>query len=399
MLSIWYKRYSSQPHQPFFTSGMVLLIIFLFLLGAKQLNIINLNVSIFKLHAYPMIHIVFVQFFLGFLFVVFPKFLMQASVDIKAYMSRYFLYLSGSITYISSLFISTNLTKVALIILLIANITSFQTLFKIYKKSVVTDKRDTSWILIAFAFGILSNLVFFISSFSFSFAFLLQKFSINLGFYLFIFALIFTVSQRMIPFFTTGKVPGYKINKSKYLLEISSILLGLKTISSTLNYPLFSAVVNFALFAFFAYELLRWRLPILKTTAIMWILYLALLWIPIGFFISFVESISDILSVGFFFEQSPLHIIAIGYFVTILIGFGTRVTLGHSGRVPTADKITIAIFWSVQLVVLVRFFSGVSSNFGLNYYPLIASSAFLLVLVLLVWVFKYLPILIRLQES
>jgi uncharacterized protein involved in response to NO len=199
----------------------------------------------------------------------------------------------------------------------------------------------------------------------------------------------------MIPFFTTGKVPNYKINKSKYILEISFILLGLKAISSSLNYPLLSVIVNFALFAFFTYELLKWKLPILKTTAIMWVLYLALLWIPVGFFVFLAESISDLLNFNFFFGQFPLHIIAIGYFVTVLIGFGTRVTLGHSGKIPTADKTTITIFWSIQIVILLRILAGISPNIGLNYAFWIAVSAFLLVFVLLAWSYKYLLVLLK----
>ncbi|NOX14644.1 MAG: NnrS family protein [Epsilonproteobacteria bacterium] len=395
MLSNWYKKYSSQPHQPFFTNGIVLFIIFLLIVGFQYSGIANFQNSIFILHAYPMIHIVLVQFFLGFLFVVFPKFLMQADLKKQTYMNRYFLYLIGSILYVVSLFFDINITKIAIIILLIASIISFKTLFDIYKKSVVTNKYDMTWVLVAFSFGILSNVLFFLSTFDFSLSQVIQKFSINLGFYSFIFALIFTISQRMIPFFTTGKVPNYKINKSKYILEISFLLLGLKAISSTINYPIFSAIINLALFSFFTYELLKWKLPVLKTTAIMWILYLALLWIPIGFFISFTESISELFNIGFFFEQAPLHIIAIGYFVTALIGFGTRVTLGHSGKIPTADKMTIAIFWSIQLIVFIRFFAGISLNYGLNYPYFIALSAFLLVFVLLVWSYKYLLVLVK----
>ncbi len=395
MFSNLYKKFSSQPHQPFFVNGVILFIIFLLLLASKYANIIPLNDSMPYIHEYPMIHIILIQFFLGFLFVVFPKFLTQANVAKQIYMSIFFLYTFGSITYLASLFLGANLTKIAIIILLIASITSFQTLFKIHQKSIVTDKHDTTWILIAFFFGILSNFLFFISTFNFNFSYELQKFSINLGFFLFIFAIIFTVSQRMVPFFTSGNVQNYKINKSKYILEITFVLLGLKIISLSLNYPLFSVIINFALFAFFTYELLRWKLPIFKTTAIMWILYLGLFWIPIGFFMYFIESISNLLNLGIFFEQSPLHAIAIGYFVTMLIGFGTRVTLGHAGKIPTADKATIAIFWFIQIIVLIRIFAGISLNMGLDYTFWIALSAFLLALALLVWSCKYLLILIK----
>jgi len=395
MFQTWYKKFSSQPHQPFFTNGIVLFIVFLLLLGVKYSNIISLNVTMPKIHEYPIIHIILVQFFLGFLFVVFPKFLTQASVTRKTYMTRYFLYTLGSVAYIASLFMHKNITSIAVAILLVANVTSLLTLFNIHKKSIVKDKRDTTWILVAFSFGVISNFLFFISTFNFTLASQLQSFSINLGFYLFIFALIFTISQRMIPFFTTGKVLGYKINKSKYLLEICFMLLGIKVISLSINYPLINILANFFLFAFFTYELIKWKLPIFKTTAIMWVLYLALLWIPIGFFTSLIKSILNLSKTDFFFGQFPLHIIAIGYFVTILIGFGTRVTLGHAGKIPSADKTTIAIFWSIQILVLLRIFASISPNFGLDYSFWIMTSAFFLAFILIFWSLKYISILTK----
>jgi len=390
-----FKQISSQPHQPFFVSGVILFIIFLLLIGANYASLITLDSSLSSLHSYPMIHIIFIQFFLGFLFVVFPKFLSQESVHVKIYMNRSFLFNVGAITYIASLFIGQRLEQIAIVLLLAASTTSFLTLFKIYKKSIVANKHDTKFILIAFGFGVLSNLLFFISTLGFTYSQQIEKLSINLGFYLFIFALIFTISQRMIPFFSSVKAQDYVINKSKYILETSFILLGLKVISLSIDNHLFSYIISFLLFGYFTYELLKWKLPVFKVTAIMWILYLSLLWIPIGFFLSLLESFTTMLNMNIVFEHSPLHAIAIGYFATILIGFGTRVTLGHSGRTPTADNITIVMFWTIQLIVLVRIFAGLSLNMELDYTFWIATSAFLLALALILWSFKYLGILIR----
>jgi len=389
------KQLYSQPHQPFFATAMLLFITFLSLIGATYANLIDLDISILTLHAYPMIHIIFIQFFLGFLFIVFPKFLMQESINKKIYKNRHFLFFIGAITYIVALFVGKRLEQIAIVLLLAASITSFLTLYKIYKKSKVPNRYDTKFILIAFGFGIISNLLFFISTFDFLYAVSLQQFSINLGLYLFLFALIFTISQRMIPFFTSVKVQEYKINKSKYILEISFILLGLKVISLSLNNHIFSAIIDFALFIHFSYELLKWRLPALKVTAIMWILYLALFWIPMGLFLSLLESSTTLLNVNINFEYVPLHAIAIGYFITILIGFGTRIVLGHAGQTPTANKATIILFWAIQFIVLLRIFAGFSINTNFDYTFWITTSAFSLSLILILWSLKYLKVLLK----
>jgi uncharacterized protein involved in response to NO len=307
-------------------------------------------------------------------------------------MNRFFLFTAGGILYVASLFISKELNQLAIIILIVATIVSFRTLFAMYRKSIVKEKKDTTWILVAFGFGILSNILFFISTFGF---FILETIGINIGFYLFLLGVVFVVSQRMIPFFSTIKVQGYVINKSKYLLEVAFSLFGLKVVALALEHSLFSLILDFSLFTFFTYELLKWRLPVFKVTAIMWVLYLSLFWLPVGFFILFLESASNLFNLGIAFEKSALHALAVGYFSTVLIGFGSRVVLGHSGTTPTADKLTIVIFWAIQVVVIVRLFAGFSLNGEFNYIFWITTSALLLALGLVIWSFRYLGILIR----
>ncbi len=387
-----YNKFASQPHQPFFTAGILFFITFLLILGFNYSGVISLDSSISGFHSYPLINIVFIQFFLGFLFVVFPRFLTQAAIPIKTYMNIFFIFTLGGITYISSLFIGLGLNKLAIFILIIASLTSFKTLFDIYQKSIVTNKYDTTWILIAFGFGLSANILFFISTFGFP---LLETFSIHIGFYLFLFALIFTITQRMVPFFSSVKVQGYIINKSKYILEIAFSMLGLKVIALSVGNNLFSFVIDFLMFTFFTYELLKWKLPVFKVTAIMWVLYLSLFWLPVGFAISLLESTSNLFNLGFIFEKSALHTLAIGYFATILIGFGTRVVLGHSGQTPTADKFTVILFWTIQGIVLIRIFAGLSMNWNFDYNFWIVMSSKILALGLILWSFKYLRILIK----
>ncbi len=382
----------SQPHQPFFAFGMIFFIIFISIITLVYKGVIHPIADITLYHTYPMIHIVFIQFFLGFLFVVFPRFLTQADVKKDRYTNIFFIFLVGASLYTASLFISLNLTKVAIIILLCASISSFLTLLGIYKKSIVKDKKDTKFVLISLGFGITSNIFMLISSFGY---YLFEILSIHIGFYLFLFALIFTISQRMIPFFSSVKVNGYKINKSNHLLEIVFILLALKVLSLSIDNSLFSLIIDFSLFIFFTYEIYKWKLPILKVTPIMWVLYISLFWIPIGFFISFLDSLLIFLKYNIFFEKSVVHTLAVGYFSTILLGFGTRVVLGHSGRTPTSDNLTTTLFLLLQLVVITRVLAGIGINFNFNYNFWIVLSGISLVLILSIWSFRYLKILFK----
>ena len=395
MITSWYKRFSSQPHQPFFSSGIFFFILFMALFVASYSNILTLDKSVLTYHAYTMIFVIFIQFFLGFLFVVFPRFLMQAEVSKKDYMNQFFVYFISSVGIFLTLIFYSKLTILFQFSLFVIQIFSFILLFKIHKKSLMKIKEDTKWVLIAFFVGLISHFLFIVSSFEFNYSYIVSKIAINSGFYLFLFMIVFTISQRMIPFFTTAKAPDYKINKSPKLLETIFSLLVLKVVLLTFDNVKLNLIADVPLFILIVKELIKWKLPTFKVPAIMWVLYLGLYWIPVAFFISIIESTMAFISPEIFFEKVVIHTIALGYFVTVLVGFGTRVILGHSGSTPHANNFAIFIFVSIQVITLLRIFASFSTNFGLNYQFLLNLTAILLVIGLLLWSSKYITILLK----
>lgn len=395
MLFSWYKRFFSQPHQPFFTSGILFFILFMILFILVYSNILVLDTSILTYHAYSMVFVVFLQFFLGFLFVVFPKFLMQAEIPVEIYKRHFFAYFFNSLCIFLSLIFYSKITFVFQIFLLITQIFSFKLLLDIHKKSLVQIKNDTRWVLIAFFVGLISHFLFIISNLDFRYSFFISKIAINSGFYLFLFMIFLTISQRMIPFFTRAKVPSHVAYKSLKFLNIVFYLLILKVIILSFDDSRFNFISDIPLLFIISKEFIKWKLPLFKVEAILWILYLGLFWIVIGFFISIIESFFAIYNSSIYFEKIVVHSFALGYFLTLLIGFGTRVILGHSGNQIVANKFTVIIFIALQFIVLLRLFSSICSNFALDYSFFINLTAILLILVLLVWSSKYVTILIK----
>ena len=394
-MQAWYKKFSSQPHQPFFTSGILFLILFMMLFTASYSNILILDTSVLTFHAYTMVFVIFIQFFLGFLFVVFPRFLTQAEINKKEYMNQFILYFISSLGILLSIIFYSDVVFVFQIMMLIAQILSFKLLYSIHNKSLVKVKDDTKWVLISFVAGLIFHTLFIISEIKFLYSHDLSKLSIDAGFYLFIFMVIFVISQRMIPFFTTAKAPNYKPNKSKNLLEIVFALLIFKVVLLSFDNVKLNLLADIPLFVMITRELIKWKLPFFKVPAIMWVLYLGLYWIPFAFFISIVESLMAFYNPSIIFEKAAIHAMALGYFLTLLVGFGTRVILGHSGTTPHANNFAIFIFIAIQLIALLRIFSSFTLNFGLDYMFFINLTAVLLITGLLVWSSKYLTILIK----
>ncbi|WP_198305325.1 NnrS family protein [Arcobacter vandammei] len=398
-MNLWYKKFSSQPHQPFFTNGVLFFALFMILFFLAYSSTLNLDSTVLTYHAYSLIFVVFIQFFLGFLFVVFPKFLMQSEIEVKDYMNQFFLYFISSIGIFLSLIFYTKLTILFQVLMLFAQILSFKLLYSIHKKSIMQDKNDTKWVLISFAAGLVSHLLFIVSEFDFSSSYLVSRVAINSGFYLFLFMIIFTISQRMIPFFTRVMKPEYIINKSSKLLEVICLLLVLKVFLLSFENPKLNLIADIPLFIFVLKELFRWKLPTLSMPPIVWVLHLGLFWIPFAFFISIIQGVMVFVNPEFFFEKAVLHTLALGYFVTVLIGFGTRVILGHSGRKIQTTKFAVTIFIAVQILTLIRIFASISSNFNLNYMLLVDITALLLVVTLIIWSCKYVVILVENEKK
>ena len=395
MLSTWYKKFSSQPHQPFFSSGILFLILFMMLFVSAYSNILNLDKNILTYHAYSMVFVIFIQFFLGFLFVVFPRFLTQAEIPQKDYMNQFFLYFVSSLGILLSIVFYSKITFIFQFLMLVAQIMSFKLLYSIHKKSLVKIKEDTKWVLISFLGGLGSHFLFIITNLDFKYSYEISRIAISAGFYLFIFMVIFVISQRMIPFFTTAKAPNYVANKSTNLLTIIFSLLVFKVVLLSFDNAKINLLADIPLFIVITRELIKWKLPFFKVPAIMWVLYLGLYWIPVGFFISILEGLMAFYDPSIIFEKVVIHTLALGYFLTVLIGFGTRVILGHSGTTPHASNLAIFIFIAVQVITLFRIFSSFSLNFGLNYQLLINLTAILLIVGLLVWSSKYITILLK----
>jgi uncharacterized protein involved in response to NO len=98
------------------------------------------------------------------------------------------------------------------------------------------------------------------------------------------------------------------------------------------------------------------------------------------------------LNTSFYFLN--IHLLALGFLTTVLIGFGTRVTLGHSGQPPHADKLAAKLFWFIQVVVVLRALLSFNTAFkwGADFLFDISLSAWLLLF--LVWALRYGKVLI-----
>ncbi len=387
---------AAKPHKLFFLGGALQALLSLLVLLLHYQGVLYTSVALPRFHAYSLIFAVFSQFFFGFLCTMFPRFLATPEIGRERYLPPFLLLNGSALLLLGSLYAVTLLTPLAVGGMLLAYLLVGRLLWQLYRDSSVTERSDVQWILLALAAGAVSHLLFWLSFIAPEVA-VLNRAALYSGFFLYLFMLIVTLSQKMIPFFTENKVAGYRANRSPYFLHTLAGLLLLKVVlmvAAVNGYGLVDGV----LFVVTLRELIRWRLPLREVEAMLWVLYLALAWMPLGFLLFFIEGIAPLLwsGAGWGFERVPLHTLGIGYFTTLLIGFATRIVMGHAGEKPIADRYAIGLFYGVQLVVLVRIVAGLMLNQNpAAYLQWISLSALLWLGLFLFWLRRYFGLLIR----
>lgn len=382
----------SQPHQPFFVLAFsnALISMFLFLLIFKGV-IASLAMEATPYHAYTMIYLLFTPAFIGFLFTTFPKFSGVEPISSQQYLPAFGLFLMGSLfVYVGVLF-SESLLNLGMVLVFVGHLGAVQILWYIHQNATVTDKEDQQWILIAMAFGWVAHLLFIIGMWL-PFAYSL---SIQCAVYLYLFLLTFTIAQRMVPFFSHTPIQKHK--------ERFKVIIGLLVVHIVLELiqPHSSFLVDFFIAYLMGRELYRWKLPFPNANPLIWVLHIALFWIPVAFFMGGASSIVS-LSSGLDFLSLEIHALALGFLVTILIGFGTRVTIGHSGNAMKVDKWTVLLFYWTQVVVVMRLLTSMAVANGWEFFTFVDLSVTVWLVLFGLWASRFFGVLIfgkRSQEQ
>lgn len=379
------KYFLSQPHQPFFVLAFINAIITMvvFLLSTK--GILSLTMTSTNFHVYGLVYLMFTPVFFGFLFTTFPKFASTPLIEKKQYMRIFSLLCLGAILFLLGSIASPLLSAISMVLVFSAHVMAILILKNIYTTTTMDDRHDIFWIFLAMSFGLLSHLLFIVAQILYM---PLMDVANDIAIYLYLFLVTFSVAQRMVPFFSHCMV-----EKDQKLLKIVFSLLVLHVVVENI-YPNSSFIADLGLAYVIGKEVLSWKLPFPNPNPLLWILHIALFWIPVGFFLGALTNFMELFS-GMYFLAFDTHTIMLGFVLTMLIGFGTRVTLGHSGNTMQADKWTTIIFYWTQVVVVTRIFVSLASAFGWNIMVLFDISVTAWILMFILWAARFFTVLIQ----
>ena len=371
----------SQVHQPFFLSGVLLAIVVMvmFMLGYKGILPLQLNAALF--HSYSLIYLVFTQFFTGFIFTTFPRFCQSDVISKTYYMRTWMTQQLGAVVFLLGAVFSLELLYIGVVILLMANIAIVYKLKEIYSKTPTAMRHDPKWILVGFTMGLFTHFLYLLALAG------IDDSAIAIALNLYLVFVTFAVAQRMVPFFSHS----FAEKNEKFVPTVFAALV-LKVVAVNFDISFLEIFIDIALGLLILMEIRRWKLPWKGSPAILQILHVSLYWLVIALILGGVERSVEVLG-GLDFKQMDVHMLALGFVTTMLIGFGTRVTLGHSGQPPHADATTLKIFYLLQAVVLGRILFSVVMGAGLNMFWMFDLSITLWLLLFLFWGVRFGPVL------
>jgi len=372
----WIKRFISQSHQLFFTSSIIFALITMILTMISLIGKVPLDFSV--VHGFGLIYGVFTNAFLGFLITVIPRYTTSFEIESKTYLPIWIAY---QLALLLSLFGSVFFGKIAVAMVLFYICKVF---YSNIKKGYYTSKEE-SYILTTL---VLLSAIFLscevISGLDLSI----------LIFYGYLINLVYIVAQKMIPSFYSVFTREQKWEKPKYFNYFAitlMILLGITIQFELLFLNKIIALIALGLFSYFIFNLNIYK----KTPPIIFILTLGLIWFEVGIITLFIESIFEIQAL-----KLSLHIFALGFVLNLLIGFGSRVIMGHATppQKITADKFLISLFVLTQFIVVTRIVSSLLFFNGSELFTgLLHLSIFLWIVLFCGWVLKFGMIIIRLK--
>ena len=139
--------------------------------------------------------------------------------------------------------------------------------------------------------------------------------------------LVYAVCHRMIPFFTQSAVPVYTMVRPLWwLVAVSLLFLAHLALSLAGAFAWLWAVDGPAA-ALTLYGGLRWQPLKSRKLPLLWTLYVAYFWLPLGLALQCAADLSFAMTGDWALGRAPLHALGIGFLSSLVLAMASRVTL------------------------------------------------------------------------
>lgn len=185
----------------------------------------------------------------------------------------------------------------------------------------------------------------------------------------------------MLPFFTQSTI-GIPAWRPAWLLHAwlgGCTLIAIGQIGNLL--PLTAAAAA-GMAGLITYTSLRWGVRASLQNRLLAMLHLSFAWLPIAFALFAIDAAGRPLG------SAPMHALGLGFCCTMLVGFVTCVTLGHSSRPLQANN----TYWDFYLALHGVAMARVAAALGGAATTVLSATAAVWLLLMLVWAARVLPV-------
>ncbi|MFO7565704.1 MAG: NnrS family protein [Enhygromyxa sp.] len=348
----------SAPHRPLFLAGTVAVMLSMLWWTLHLASIAfawaawpHPSIAPGWAHAVLIQYGLFPPFMFGFLLTTFPRWTSGPAVKPARYVLVAGGVLGGYVLAHIGLLGLLVLLKAGVIVMLGGFAVGVAALVGVLRKA--SDRNSHAWFsLAAFCVGSLGLAAFLAWLFGAPAKWAIA--SIKLGTFGFLLPMYFTVCHRMLPFFTKCKVDGYVMVRPAWSLPVVHALLWTRLLLDLYGLLQWLWMVDVPLLLVFGYHALAWQPWKAMRPGLLAVLHLAFAWLPIAFVLYVIQDSIYAVSGTMVLGRAPLHVLAIGFFGSMLVAMVTRVTQGHSGRPLEMGAVPWLCFVLLQVVVLLR---------------------------------------------
>jgi uncharacterized protein involved in response to NO len=178
--------------------------------------------------------------------------------------------------------------------------------------------------------------------------------AIKLGTLAVLLPIYFTICHRMIPFFASAVLPGYRSVRPMWALGAFWLGALLHVWLELRHAYVWLWVPDLSLLALTAWLLYCWWPRGQTQPPLLRVLFIGFAWLPLAWSLYAGQSVWYGLTGEFILGRAPAHALFIGFFGSLLVAMVTRVTQGHSGRALVLGKVAAAAFLMLQAVAVLR---------------------------------------------
>jgi uncharacterized protein involved in response to NO len=332
------------------------------------------------LHAILMPLGVFPLFILGFTFTAGPRWLAVNASD-RYFLSTGVAYFSGIVLVVTGATLAPAIGSIGFGMMWCAWLSATWRWARLIGDSTITDKQHPIVLLGAMIGGVLALSAALAWSLGLSEAWMVAR---QLAFFCFLLPVFLTVCHRMLPFFTGGVVKPYLAWRPFGLLWAWLTGCALVAVAGVFSWRLLEACAASAMALSFFYTSWRWGLVASFQNRLLAMLHMSFAWLGIFFALHAASAF------GYPLGSASMHALGLGFMATMLVGFVTRVSYGHSGRPLSAGNGIWAVYLCLHLAALLRVIASI-----LMLPMLITASATVWLILLACWVAIILPIYLK----